>query len=64
MRNGTTSSKTPTPSHQLVISEAITPHGLIVRYSTHHHQPPLTQKHMGTYSFNTHLNELLPCMEI
>ena len=23
---------------------------------THHNQPPLYQKHMGTYCFNTHLN--------
>ena len=23
---------------------------------THHNEPPLNQKHMGTYCFNTHLN--------
>ena len=27
---------------------------------THHNQPPLYQKHMGTYCFNTHLDVFIP----
>ena len=50
-----TNSSSQNPSHRMVSS---------FTNQTHHYQPPLTQKHMGTYSFNTHLNELLPCMEI
>ena len=42
-----TNSSSHNPSNRMIGS--LTNH-------THHNQPPLYQKHMGTYCFNTHLN--------
>ena len=42
-----TNSSSHNPSHRMI--ESFT-------NQTHHYQPPLYQKHMGTYCFNTHLN--------
>ena len=42
-----TNSPSQNPSHRMVSS---------FTNQTHHNQPPLYQKHMGTYCFNTHLN--------
>ena len=42
-----TNSSSHNPSHRMI--ESFT-------NQTHHYQPPLYQKHMGTYCFKTHLN--------
>ena len=42
-----TNSSSHNPSHRMI--ESFT-------NQTHHYQPPLYQKHMGTHCFNTHLN--------
>ena len=42
-----TNSSSHNPSHRMI--ESFT-------NQTHHNQPPLYQKHMGTYCLNTHLN--------
>ena len=42
-----TNSSSHNPSHRMI--ESFT-------NQTHHNQPPLYHKHMGTYYFNTHLN--------